>query len=127
MDRLRELARRLEAEVRRNGVLEGCARAATVLAARRGEHRGQPQVVAAAPVARDLSKGGETRMSSVGRDTDAVDPGAARDRDAPASLGARAQDGEGVVADVDAASPAARLDGLAHRVLLGREVNACEQ
>jgi hypothetical protein len=52
-------------------------------------------------------------MTPVRPDPDTVDSGTAGDRDAPAALGARAQDGERVVADVDLRRPAAFLDGLA--------------
>src|SRR5207244_1180654 len=50
--------------------------------------------------------------------------GAADDRDAPAALGARAQDGERVVADVRALRPAAARHGGAELLLLAREVDA---
>ena len=90
--------------------------------------RGEADVVAAAPVAGDRAERGEARVPAVGRDADAVDPGAADDRDAPAALGPGAQDGEGVVADERPRSPSrARSTRLAQLVLLGREVDAGEQ
>ena len=62
-----------------------------------------------------------------GDDADAVDPGAARDRDAPPALRAGSKDGERVVADVNPLRPAALLDRLAHDVLLRGEVDSGHQ
>jgi hypothetical protein len=63
-------------------------------------------------------------VPAVGRDSDAVDPGAAHDGHAPAALGSGPQDGEGVVVDEGALRPAARLDRLAQLLLVAREVDA---
>ena len=72
-------------------------RPSSLRAARRD--RRHADVIAAAPVACDLAERGEADLAAVGRDADAVDPGAADDGDAPAALGAGAQNGERVVAD----------------------------
>ncbi len=127
MDGLRQLARRLEPEVRGHGVLEARAGAAAVLAARGCEHGGPAQVVSPTPVPGDLAECRKPCVPAVRRDTDAVDAGAARDGDSPATLRAGAQDGKRVVADVHATRPSALLDGLAHGVLLCRKVDAGEQ
>src|SRR5205085_10136731 len=97
---------------------------AAVFAPRRGEFGREADVVAAAPVAGDRAERGEPGVPAVGRDADAVDPGAADDRDAPAALGAGAQDSERVVADVRPLGPAAARDGGAELLLLAREVDA---
>ena len=60
--------------------------------ARPPTRRLEADVVTAAPVARDRAERGEAHLPTVGRDPDAVDPGAAHDGDAPAALGAGAQD-----------------------------------
>ena len=93
-----------EPEVRRHGALERGPRPAAVLAARRRRQRGEPDVVAAAPVAGDRAERGEAHVAAVGADADAVDARAAHDRDAPAALGAGAQDRERVVADAQASA-----------------------
>ncbi len=124
VDRLRQLERARKAEVGRDGVLEARPRAAPVLAPGRRRDRRHADVVAATPVARDLAERGEADLAAVGRDADAVDPGAADDGDAPAALGAGAEDGEGVVADGDTVGPAALADDRVQRILLGREVDA---
>src|SRR5690349_16446794 len=99
MDVLRQLRGRAQAEVARHRLLEGRARPATILAPRRGPDPGKPDVVTAAPVAGDRTERREARVAAVRRDAEAVDAGAADDRDAPAALRPRAQDGEGVVSD----------------------------
>ncbi len=102
---LRQLERRPQTEVRGHGALERRVRAAPVLAAGRGHHRRQADVVAAAPVAGDRAERGEAGLPAVRRQAEAVDAGAADDGDAPAAVGAGAEDGEGVVPDLDAAAP----------------------
>ena len=89
VDRLGELHRRLEPEMLRNRALEGRLLAAPVLAPRRCERRGKADVVAAAPVAGRPAERREAGVAPVGRDADAVDPGAADDRDAPAAPSCR--------------------------------------
>ena len=64
-------------------VLQRRARAAAVLAARRGEHRGAPEVVAAAPVAGDVAQRREARLAAVGTDAGAVDRRRRRPRRRP--------------------------------------------
>src|ERR687888_1238787 len=124
VDRLRERGRGLEAEVRGHRLLERRLRPAAVLAARGRGHRRQADVVAAAPVPGDRAERGEAGVPPVRRDADAVDPGPADDGDAPAALGSRAQDCEGVVADARPLRPtAARYRG-AELLLLAREVDA---
>ena len=108
MDRLGQLERAGKAEVGRDGALEARPRAAPVLAPGRSRDRGHADVVAATPVACDLAERGEAGLAAVGRDTDAVDPGAADDGDAPAALGAGAEHGERVVADEVRSRPATR-------------------
>ena len=98
--------------------------AATVLASRGRRDRGHPDVVATTPVTGDLAERGEANLAAVGRDADAVDSGAADDGDAPAALGAGAEDGKGVVADGGPARPATLADDRMQSVLLGREVDA---
>ena len=71
-----------------------------------------------------VAERGEAHVAAVGRDADAVDPGAADDRDSPAALGARPQDGERVVADAGRVGPAALLDSVLQLLLLGGEVDA---
>src|SRR6266545_1486407 len=127
VDRLREVARRRQAEVGRNSAFEARARTAPVLAPRRGRDGGQAQVVASAPVARDRTERGKAGVPAVGCDADAVDPGTARDRDAPAALRAGTQNREGVVPDVDARRPGALGHGLTQRLLFRRKVDACHQ
>ncbi len=127
VDRLGELARRRQAEVRGNRALETRAWAATVLAPRRRRDGRESEVVASAPVARDRPERGKAGMSAVGSDADTVDPGAARDRDPPAALSTGTQDRERVVSDVDARRPATLGHGLTQRLLLRREVDARHQ
>ena len=91
------------------------------------KERLEADVVPAAPVARDHSERGEADAPSVGRDPDAVDAGAAHDRDSPPALVAGAKDGERVVADLDVVCPAARRDRCVHRVLLRGEVDPREE
>ena len=86
-----------------------------VLAPSGGADRGEPDVVAAAPVAGDVAERGEANVPPVRADTDAVHAGAAGDGDAPAALGARAEHGERVVADPRAVRPATRVELLARR------------
>src|SRR6266852_5789521 len=94
MNRLRELERRRQPEVRRDALLEARLRAAPVLAARRRVYGFLPDVAAAAPVARGPAERGEPRVRAVRRDADTVDSGAADDGDPPATVGAGAQDGK---------------------------------
>ena len=56
MDRLRKLLRSREAEVARDGVLQARLRPAAVLAARGSDDSGEPDVVAASPVAGDSAE-----------------------------------------------------------------------
>ena len=126
VDRLDELAGRGEAEVLGHRALEPRARAAAVLAAHRRRQRGEADVVAAAPVAADRAERGEAHVAAVGADADAVDAGAAHHRDAPAALGAGAQDGERVVADAQALGPAA-VDRGVQPLLLDRQVEPGQQ
>src|SRR5436190_98406 len=107
-------------------MLEGRLGATTILATGRGGDRGEPDVVAAAPVAGDPAERGEASLPPVGGDADAVDPRAADNRDAPAAVGAGAQHGEGVVADRDALGEPPGGRGVPHRLLLGREVDPGE-
>ena len=65
-------------------------------------------------------------MAAVGADADAVDARAAHHRDAPAALGAGAQDGERVVADAQALGPAA-VDRGVQPLLLDRQVEPGQQ
>src|SRR5262249_40014115 len=106
---------------------EARARAPSVLAARSGPDGRQPEVVAAAPVAADLAERGKAHVLARRRDAHAVDSGAADDRDAPASLGAGAQDGEGAVAGAHAVRPPERADRYLEPPLLLREVEPCEE
>src|SRR5439155_19823788 len=80
-------------------LLEARSWASTVLAPSSGRDSGQADVVAAAPIPRDLAEGREPRLTPVGRNTEAVDPGPADDRHSPTTLGPGAQDGIRVVAD----------------------------
>ena len=110
MHRLGELLRRLEPEVAGHRALEGGALAAPVGAAGRRREPGEADVLAPAPVAGDQPERREPRLAAVRGDADAVEPGAAHDRHAPARVGAGAEDAEGVVGDRDRARPAARRD-----------------
>ena len=65
MERLRELARRGEAEVRRHGALERRRRPAAVLAPRSHGDGLEPDVVAATPVAGDRAEREEARVTPV--------------------------------------------------------------
>ena len=127
VDRLRQLGRRREPEVRRDGLLERRLLAASVLAAGRGRDRRQADVVAAAPVAGDRAERREARMPAVGRDADAVDPGSADDRDAPALLRSCAQDRERVVVDDRPRRPAPRSDRGVEVLDLRRKVEPGDQ
>ena len=111
----------------RDLALERRRRAAAVLGARRRRERSEPEVETAAPVAADRPERGETRLPAVGCDADAVDPGPADDGHSPAALGARTEDGEGVVADAESCRPAALPGRGTERLLLRREVDAREQ
>ena len=122
-----ERARELEAEMARDGLLEARSRPSPVLAARCDVERLQADVVAAAPVAGDPAERREANAPPVGRDAHAVDARAAHDGDAPAPLGARPQDGERVVADLEVVGPPTRLEGRVEGVLLGREVHPGEE
>ena len=113
--------------MRGNRLLERRARATAVLAAGRGADRGEPDVVAAAPVAGDRAQRGEAHLAAVAADADAVDAGAADDGDAPATGGARAQHGERVVPDDRPCRPPARRERARELLLLAREVDAREQ
>ena len=77
MNRLGQLVRSLEAEVRRHRRSRLVRGPAAVLAARRREKRREPDVVAAAPVAADRAERGEAGMPAVRPDADAVDARAA--------------------------------------------------
>ena len=110
-------------EVSRNGALEGGLGAAAVLAAGRRRDRGHADVVASAPVAAELAERREPHLAPVRPDADAVDPGAADDRDAPAALGAGPQDGERVVGDRGRLGPAQSCDPLLEHLFLGGEVD----
>src|SRR5581483_8275622 len=125
--RLGELLRRAQAEVARDEPLEARLRAAPVLAPGRGEDGGEADVAPAAPVAGDRAERRKPRVAPVRRDADAVDARTAYDGDAPSLLGARAQDGEGVVLDERPRGPAAGVDQLLQMLLLRREVDAGEQ
>jgi len=124
MDLLGEAARRLDAEVGGDEALERRARPAPVLAPRRRRGSGEAHVVAASPVTGRRAEGGKAGMAAVGRNSDAVDPRAAHDCDAPASFRARAEDGEGVVPDGDLLGPAALRDHVSEFRLLGGEVDS---
>ena len=64
---------------------------------------------------------GKRACAAVGRYPDAVDPGAADDRDAPAALGAGAEDGEGVVPDARCVAAQPRsVERMQRLLLLGR-------
>src|SRR5262249_12957161 len=88
---------------------------------------GHPDVEPSAPVARDVAQRREPDVAAVGADADAVDPGAAGDRDAPAALRARAQHREGVVADPEPRRPATLGEDRLQPLLLFREIDAREQ
>src|SRR4029079_16806104 len=106
---------------------EARVRAAPVLASRGGCDCREADVVPASPVPRDRTEGGKARMPAVRVDADAVDPGAADDRDAPAPLRTRAEHCEGVVPDMHVAGPASCGDCLLERMFLGGEVDAGDQ
>ena len=127
MELLRERRWRRLAEVRRHRLLQRRPLAAAVLAAGRGGDRLDADVVATAPVARDPAERREASLTSVRGDADAVDACAADDADAPAVLGAGAEDGEGVVADGDPGREAARTRRRRHLLHLGGEVDAGQQ
>src|SRR5204863_7744113 len=80
VERLGQVSRCVQSEMRRHGLLEGRLRTPTVLAAGRRRDRRQADVIAAAPVAGHPTPRGVARLPSVGRDADAVDPSAADDR-----------------------------------------------
>ena len=96
---------------------------APILAARSGRERGEADVVPAAPVAGGRTEGREAKLAPVGRDADAVDPGATDDRDTPTTLGAGAQKRQRVVSDDDLISPRPLFQRAPKIVLLGREVD----
>ena len=56
MDRLRKLLGSRETEVPRDGLFQARLRPATVLAARGGNYSGEPDVIAASPVAGDRAE-----------------------------------------------------------------------
>jgi HD-GYP domain-containing protein (c-di-GMP phosphodiesterase class II) len=118
VDRLRELMGSREAEVLGNRALERGARTAPVLASRRSAERGQADVEASAPVTGDRAERRKAGVAPVGRDADAVDPGAAHDGHSPAAFRPRPEHGKSVVADAVPARPAAALDGVAPWVQL---------
>ena len=70
---------------------------------------------------------GNRTCRAVRRDADAVDACAADDRDSPAAVGAGAQHGERVVADVQTLRPRTRLERGLQQPLLLREVDAGEE
>src|SRR5439155_21683753 len=107
-----------EPKVGRHGLLEARPGSAAVLASRGSRQGGHADVVAAAPVPCDFAEGEKAGVAPVRRDADAVDSGAAHDRDAPTALGAGAKDCERIVADGRSQRPAAPLDRLAELVLL---------
>src|SRR4051812_35641378 len=108
-------------------MLEARARSSPVLATRRGGDGSEAEVVPSTPVARDRTERWKARVPSVGSHADAIDAGTARDRNAPTSFGAGAQDGEGVVVDVHAVGPPAVAYGRAHSLFFRREVDARHQ
>src|SRR5260221_1232937 len=73
MNRLGELERRRQLEVRRDALLEARLRAAPVLAARRCVYGFLPDVAAAAPVARGPAERREPRVRAVGRHAGTAD------------------------------------------------------
>ena len=99
-------------------------RAAPVLASRSRRDGGDPDVVAATPVARDLSERRETDVAAVRCDTDTVDPSATDDCDAPATLRAGPENGKRVVPDRNPIRPPPLADDRVQRILLGREVDS---
>ena len=124
---LGELARRGHAEVRRNGPLEARPRAAPIFAPRRGRDSRQAQVVAAAPVSGDRTERRKACVPPIRRDTHAVDPGAACDRNAPPAFRAGTKDCERIVADVHALGPAAPLDGGSQRIFFRGKIDSGHQ
>ena len=127
MDRLGELGRGLDAEMRRHRVLERRPRAAPVLAPGCGADGGEADVVAAAPVTGDRAERREANLAAVAGDADAVDAGTADDCDAPAVRCPGAQDREGVVAHDGACRPAPGRERSGDLLLLARVVHAREQ
>src|SRR4029079_4718703 len=105
MHGVRELEGRDEPEVRGDEQLERRLRPAAVLRPRRRPAAFEPEALAASPVAGDVAEGGEPRLAPVRAEPEAVDACAADDGDAPAAVGAGAQDGERVVRDLDALCP----------------------
>src|SRR5262249_12353394 len=89
MDRLCELLGRRESEVRRYRALEGRLRTALVLAPRRRDDTGEPDVVTASPVAGYGSERRKARGAAAGRPSAAVAARAADDRDPPAAVRSR--------------------------------------
>ena len=102
--------RRVQSEVSRHELLELRGGPAAVLASRCGGEPGLAHVVPAAPVAGGRPERREAHVPPVRRHADAVDAGAARDRNPPAALGPGAKNGERVVADARRGRPAARVE-----------------
>src|SRR5262245_14326023 len=124
MDRLGQVLRRREAEVRGYRLLEARLRASPVLAPSGCDDSGETDVVAASPVARDRAEGGKASMTAVRRDADAVDARPTDDGYAPALVRPRPQHGERVVLDHGAPRPAPFGRRRSELLLVGPEVHA---
>ena len=121
MDGAGDVERLAEPVVGGNGGLEDRPGPAAVGAARGRHQRREPDVVATAPVTGDPAQGREPGLAAVRGESDAVDAAAAHDGDAPAAVGARAQERQGVVVDDEPLAPLQGFDGGAQRgELLGQ-------
>jgi hypothetical protein len=108
-------------------VLEARLRPAAVLTACGGEERSPADIAPSAPIAADRPERRIADVPAIRRDADAVDAGAADDRDAPAALAAGPQHCERVVGHDGSLGPTERFHPLAEAVLLGGVVDAgCE-
>src|SRR6266540_4675365 len=124
VDRLHYGERRGQPEVPGYQPLQCRPRPAAVLAAQRGADSGHTDQVAASPVARERTEGGEARLGAVRRDAGAVHAGPDHHGNPPGALGPRTQHSEDVVAQEVLARPPAPGDLRRKDRVVGREVEA---
>lgn len=127
VDSARDLGRVIQTKVGRHRDLQDGPGPAAVRTPRCRRQGGQTDVPPTSPVTAHLTQCQESDLPAVGCPAEAIDPGAADYGDAPPSVGAGAQESQGVVLYHELSTPAEGLKSCGERGALLGQISPGEQ